>query len=236
MDNTARMRQRILALFLPLAAVLYVSAEALDPKGTDKVVSTTADALKELPIAAAHPVQLYISGSLSLLALGALAVSFGAIATLVRGRGSTIATVAVLFGALGAFCGALVNVLVGVNVAAAATAHMTADAAARFLVTSFNSGFEQVFSGLYFVGIFAAPILMGIALWRSRSVPRWLAVLFAIGLELAQQVSSAGPVLVMVLMLPFVVAMFLLVARTWQAAAQAGSNSEPAKAAMPVRA
>jgi hypothetical protein len=40
----------------------------------------------------------------------------------------------------------------------------------------------------------------------------------------------------MVLMLPFVVAMFLLVARTWQAAAQAGSNSEPAKAAMPVRA
>ena len=236
MDNTARMRQRILALFLPLAAVLYVSAEALDPKGTDKVVSTTADALKELPIAAAHPVQLYISGSLSLLALGALAVSFGAIATLVRGRGSTIATVAVLFGALGAFCGALVNVLVGVNIAAAATAHMTADAAARFLVTSFNSGFEQVFSGLYFVGIFAAPILMGIALWRSRSVPRWLAVLFAIGLELAQQVSSAGPVLVMVLMLPFVVAMFLLVARTWQAAAQAGSNSEPAKAAMPVRA
>ena len=236
MDNTARMRQRMLALFLPLAAVLYVSAEALDPKGTDKVVSTTADALKELPIAAAHPVQLYISGSLSLLALGALAVSFGAIATLVRGRGSTIATVAVLFGALGAFCGALVNVLVGVNVAAAATAHMTADAAARFLVTSFNSGFEQVFSGLYFVGIFAAPILMGIALWRSRSVPRWLAVLFAIGLELAQQVSSAGPVLVMVLMLPFVVAMFLLVARTWQAAAQAGSNSEPAKAAMPVRA
>ena len=216
--------------------MLYVSAEALDPKGTDKVVSTTADALKELPIAAAHPVQLYISGSLSLLALGALAVSFGAIATLVRGRGSTIATVAVLFGALGAFCGALVNVLVGVNVAAAATAHMTADAAARFLVTSFNSGFEQVFSGLYFVGIFAAPILMGIALWRSRSVPRWLAVLFAIGLELAQQVSSAGPVLVMVLMLPFVVAMFLLVARTWQAAAQAGSNSEPAKAAMAVRA
>ena len=236
MDNTARMRQRMLALFLPLATVLYVSAEALDPKGTDKVVSTTADALKELPIAAAHPVQLYISGSLSLLALGALAVSFGAIATLVRGRGSTVATVAVLFGALGAFCGALVNVLVGVNVAAAATAHMTADAAARFLVTSFNSGFEQVFSGLYFVGIFAAPILMGIALWRSRSVPRWLAVLFAIGLELAQQVSSAGPVLVMVLMLPFVVAMFLLAARTWQAAAQAGSNSEPAKAAMPVRA
>ena len=175
---------------------MYVSAEALNPKGTDRILSTTADALKVLPIAATHPGQLYVSGSLSLLALGALAVSYAAIATLVRGRGSVVATVAVLSGGLGAFCGALVNVLVGVNVAAAATAHVSQAAAARFLVTSFNSGFEHVFSGLYFVGIFAAPVLMGIALWRSRSVPRWLAVLFVIGLEVAQQVSSAGPVLV----------------------------------------
>jgi hypothetical protein len=42
-----------------------------------------------------------------------------------------------------------------------------------------------VFSGLYFIGIFAAPVLMGFALWRSRSVPRWLAVLFTVGIELA---------------------------------------------------
>ena len=58
-----------------------------------------------------------------------------------------LATVAALLGGIGAFCGALVNVLVGVNVAAAATAHLTQEAAARFLVTSFNSGFEHVFSG-----------------------------------------------------------------------------------------
>jgi hypothetical protein len=236
MDNTARMRQRVLALFLPLAAVLYVSAEALNPKGTDQVISTTADALKVLPIAAMHPAQLYVSGSLSLLALGALAVSYAAIATLVRDRGSVVATVAALLGGLGAFCGALVNVLVGVNLAAAATAHVSQDAAARFLVTSFNSGFELVFSSLYFVGIFAAPVVMGFALWRSRSVPRWLAVLFVIGLEVAQQVSSAGPVLVVVLMLPFAVAMLLLAARTWRAAAQpAGRGSVPAEVTTPRR-
>jgi hypothetical protein len=35
---------------------------------------------------------------------------------------------------------------------------------------------------VYIVGIYLAPILMGIALWRSRSVPRWLAVLFVAGL------------------------------------------------------
>jgi hypothetical protein len=224
MDSATRMRQRILALFLPLTALLYVSAEALDPKGTDRILSTMADALKVLPIAAVHPAQLYVSGSLSLLALGALAVSYAAIATLIKGRGSTVATIAALLGGLGAFCGALVNVLVGVNLAAAATAHMSRNAAARFLVTSFNSGFEHVFSGVYFIGIFAAPVLMAFALWRSRSVPRWLAVLFVIGLEVAQQVSSAGPVLVVVLMLPFALAMLLLAGRVWQAATQPASH------------
>jgi hypothetical protein len=224
MDHAARIRQRVLALFLPVAAVLYVSAEALNPKGTDRIILTTADALKVLPIAAMHPAQLYVSGSLTLLALGALAVSYAAIATLVRGRGSVVATVAALLGGLGAFCGALVNVLVGVNLAAAATAHTSQIAAAHFLVTSFNSGFGHVFSDIYFVGIFAAPLLMGYALWRSRSVPRWLAVLFTVGIELAQQVSSAGPVLVVLLMLPFAMAMTLLAARTWQAASRQGSH------------
>jgi hypothetical protein len=224
MDHAARIRQRVLAMFLPVAAVLYISAEGLNPKGTDTIIQTMAGALKALPIAARHSAQLYVSGSLSLLALGAVAVSYAAIATLVRGRGSAAATVAALLGGFGAFCGALINVLVGVNLAAAATAHMTQGAAAHFLVTSFNSGFEHVFSDLYFIGIFAAPVLMGIALWRSRSVPRWLAVLFTVGIEVAQQVSSAGPVLVVVFMLPFGVAMVLLAARIWQAAALTASH------------
>ena len=30
MDNAARARRRVLAIFLPIAAVLYISAEALD--------------------------------------------------------------------------------------------------------------------------------------------------------------------------------------------------------------
>ena len=139
-----------------------------------------------------------------------------------------VATVAALIGGIGAFCGAIVNVLVGVNLAAAVSAHMTQEAAARFLVTTFNSGFEQAFSGLYFIGVFVAPVLMGFALWRSRSVARWLTVLFVVGLEVAQQQSSSGLVAV-VLMLPFGLAMVLLSARIWRAAAlPAGDNLVPA--------
>jgi hypothetical protein len=234
MDNAARARQRVLALFLPIAAVLYISCEALDPKGTDQVITSTATAFKVLPIAAKHPTQLYVAGSLSLLALGALAVSYAAIAMLVRNRGSAVATAAALIGGAGAFCGAIVNVLVGYNLAAVATAHLSQGAAARFLVTTFNSGFGQAFIAVYFIGIFAAPVIMGFALWRSRSVPRWLAVLFFIGLEVAQQQRSAGPAVVVPLMLPFAVAMVLLAARIWQAAAVPASQPHLEPAGVPV--
>jgi len=233
MDNAARTRQRVLAVFLPVTAVLYIGGEALSPKGTDQVITTTATALKLLPIAARHPAQLYVAGSLVLLGLGALAVSYAAIAALVRNRGSAVATVAALIGGIGAFCGAIVNVLVYPNLAVAATAHLTPAAAARFLVTSFNSGFGHVFLYAYLIGEYAAPVLMGYALWRSRSVPRWLAALFVIGLGVAEFQSSGGPIVVLY-MLPFAAAMILLAARLWQAAALPATEPQLEPASVPV--
>src|ERR1700735_2677261 len=223
MDHAAQIRQRVLALFLPVAAVLYIGCEALSPRGTDQVITTTATALRVLAIAGRHPAQLYVAGSLGLLGLGGVAVSYAAIAALVRGRGSALATAAALVGGLGAFCGALVNVLVFPNLAAAATAHMSRGAAAQFLVTTFSSGFGHGFLYAYLVGQYVGPVLMGVALWRSRSVPRWLAVLFFVGLEAAQQASSAGPVVILY-MLPCAAAMIVLAARIWQAAARPANS------------
>ena len=85
LDSAGRARRRVLALFLPVAAALYIGAEALSPCGTDQPIASRTTALRELPIAAHHPAQLYVSGSLTLLALGALAVSYAAIATLIDG-------------------------------------------------------------------------------------------------------------------------------------------------------
>ena len=236
MDNAARARLRLLAAFLPVTAALYVGAEALDPRGTDQVVTNTATAFKLLPIAAAHSSQLYLSGSLSVLALGGLAVSYAAIALLVTGRGWVIATIAALLGGLGAFAGAMFNVLGGISLAAAASAHMTQIAAARFLVTSFGSGQAQVAGIIYFASEYTAPVLMGFALWRSRAVPRWLAVLFTVGLEIAEQMGAIGPKVVL-FMLPFAVAMILLAARIWRAAARpapmTGATRTPAATTSP---
>ena len=215
--SAASVRLRLLAAFLPVTAVLYVGAEALDPRGTDQVATNTATAFRLLPIATAHSSQLYLSGSLSVLALGGLAVSYAAIAALVTGRGWVVATVAALLGGVGAFAGAALNVLGGINLAAAASAHMTQIGAARFLVTSFGSGPAQAAGIIYFAVEYIAPVLMGLALWRSRTVPRWLAVLFTLGLEVAEQMGAIGPKVVL-FMLPFAVAMTLLSARIWRAA------------------
>jgi hypothetical protein len=227
--TAALARQRLLAAFLPVTAVLYVGAEALDPKGTDQVVTNTAAALRLLPIASAHSSQLYLSGGLSVLALGALAVSYAAIARLVTGRGWVIATIAAVLGGLGAFAGAVFNVLVGVGLAAAASAHTTQIAAARFLVTGFGSRPAEVAEYVYFVSEYTAPVVMGYALWRSRRVPRWLAVLFTAGLLLAESMGAVGPKVVLY-MLPFAVAMTLLAAWIWRAAARPApiTNPEPA--------
>jgi xanthine/CO dehydrogenase XdhC/CoxF family maturation factor len=197
------------------------------------MVTTTATAFKVLPIAAQHPGQLYLASSLVLLGLGALALSYGAIATLVRDRGSALATVAALLGGLGAFCGAIVNVVVYPILAAAATAHVSRGAAAQLLVTTSNSEFYHVFTYVYVASEYLAPLLMAIALWRSRTVPRWLAALFFVGLEAAEAMDSYGPI-VIVFMLPFAAAMVLLAARIWPAATAPDDRSRtPEPASVP---
>jgi len=45
------------------------------------------------------------------------------------------------------------------------------DAAARFLMTSFNSGAGQFFTYLYFLTEYTAPVVIGFALWHSRRAP-----------------------------------------------------------------
>jgi hypothetical protein len=218
LDQAGRRRRRSLAFVLPITALLYMGAESLNPKGTDQIISTTAIGLKLLPIAARHSGQLYLSGSIAEVALAALAISYFAIATLIRHRSSTLATVAAVIGAVGAFCGIVTNVLIGINLATASTAHLTNIQAARFLTTSINSGVGQSFLDVYAFSEYLAPILMLVALWRSRMVPRWLAVVFFFGIALAEQTASVGPVRVVALMALFAVAMVLLAVRVWKSA------------------
>jgi len=81
----------------------------------------------------------------------------------------------------------------GINLAVVSTARLTNLQAARFLTTSFNSSTGKTFLDVYVFSEFLAPVLMFVALWRSRLVPRWLTILFVVGFELAEQTPSPGP-------------------------------------------
>ena len=208
MTDALRTRHRLFALALPLSAALYLGAEGLDPKGTDRIVTTTAVALERVPIAAKHSAQLYLSGSLSSWRWGG--------GDLVRRHRHARAPTRLGCGhhrrpARGdrRFCGTVVNVLVGIRLAAASSAHVTRRAAARLLLTNFNSAPGRAFTDVYAFSELVAPIILGLTLWRSRCVPRWLAVLFAAGLAWPAQTGSVGIVRVAVQMAPFVVAIVL---------------------------
>lgn len=216
MERIDRNRQQILAIFLPVSAGLLVIGSVLTPKGLDQIILKKSTALKVLPIAAAHTNRLYFSNVLLLFGLAALGVSFATMATLVRTRGAKLATVAALIGGFGATSGALGNVLAGLNVAATQSAHLPPDVAAQFLVASFTSWVGKLLLVCYLLSLYVGLILMAIALWRSQRVPRWLPVLFAVGLGVAA-VSPVGLVAIP-LQLPFAVAMVLLGNQVWKMA------------------
>ena len=208
---TVRTRRRILALALPVTAVLLLFGGALTPKGLDRPVTSLAGALRELQIAAAHPGQVYFSNVLVIFGLGTLGVSFFAIAVLASDRDRVLATTAAVIGWFGAFCGAVANVLIGFDLAAAAV--HGSSAAAQILVSANTAAAAWVFFIGYFAGIPVAVILTGIALWRSQAMPRWLPVLFVVAL-LAGALAPPGVVSVP-LSLPFVIVTMLLARRIW---------------------
>jgi hypothetical protein len=210
-----RTRRRILALALPVTAVLLLFGGALTPEGLDRPVTSLAGALRELRIAAAHHGQVYFSNVLVIFGLGALGVSFLTIAVLASDHDRVLATTAGVIGWFGAFCGAVANVLIGFDLAAAAAVHVPSTAA-PILVSASTATAAWVFFTGYFAGLPVAVILTGIALWRSPGMPRWLPVLFVVAL-LAGALAPPGIVSVP-LSLPFVIVMMLLARRIWDTA------------------
>jgi hypothetical protein len=211
-DNS--ISSRFLAPFPAAAAVLLTVGEAMTPQGLDKPVTTAARASREIQIAATHSGQLYLSDGLVILGLGALGVSFMAIATLALSSRAATAASASLIGGFGAVCGVVVNVLVGYDVAAVAAAHTTPAAADSVLVSANTSAAFVVFIVGYIGGVLVATILSWVNLWRNKTLPRWLAVLFVAGLVIAA--SSPPGIVAVPLSLPFVFAASILSAKIWQ--------------------
>ena len=226
MDSTVIARRPWWGVLPPLAIAFLLLGGALTPEGLDQPLSSVDRALQELPVAAAHSGRLYLANAVVLLGLGGLAVAFAAIATLAeRGRGSSLAVLAAAVAGVACLSGVVVNVLVGLDLAGAADAHTSREAAAQVLASQ-NTAFVSVaFLVAYVGGLLLAAVLMGVALWLSRRVPRWLAVLFPVGLAVG---AVAPPGLVGVLLtVPIAVVMVILGVHIWRAADPAAVPARP---------
>jgi hypothetical protein len=213
MGTTDTTRRQVLALALPATAVLFLAGEGLTPNGLDQTPMSAASALALLPKAAGHTGQLYVSNALVLLGFGTLLIAYLALTQLVRTRGAALATVAAAVGCLAALAGVVANVLAGFNLATVVSAHLQDPQAAQFLARSFAAKPGEAFLNTYFLGSIVALVLMAVALWRSRNVPWWIAVLLPVTFELAA-FAPAGPVAVP-LMLPFLVVSVVLARAIW---------------------
>jgi hypothetical protein len=214
--ETNESRQRWLAVFPPLAVGLLAIGQALTPSGLDRPITSVQRATSELSIAAAHSGRLYFSNLLVIMGIAALGVSFAAIATLVKGRGSTVASVAAVVGGVACFCGVVVNVVIGLDLAGAATADTTREAAARVLVSTNTGLVATSLLVVYLGGVALAVMLTGVALWRGRAVQRWVAAAFPLGAVLGASSPPGG--IAVVMHAPFAVVMVILAVRIWGSA------------------
>lgn len=225
-------RRALLALSLPGAAVLLVLGESVMPKGLDTQSSSLASTTKQVLIAAAHVARFDTASLLIIFGLAAAAVSFAAIATLTRGRGSLPATLAAAIGAIALTCGIAANSTDNLALAEGAAVHPPVAVAAKVWAHIQGSPFANTLGVIYFLGWMLAIVLAAIALWRSRTVPRWIAALFAIA-YIASNFTGPGVLPGVPESLPFLAIMLYLGLRVWQTTTDTGDAAVEAATAAP---
>src|SRR3954468_1533879 len=210
MDTIINTRRRLLAATVVAAPVLLAVGNATLPKHTFVFTGTTEHAVGALAATAASPGRVRLAGLILIVGYAALAVAFCAVATLVRNRGGVAATAGAAFGIAGGVGGIMVSCWIALSVYAAQQADIAADAKAGYLVSLVKTSGLGNAAGLPFLGgFFLGGLLMGWALFRSRAVPRWLAVLFPICLFPAT-LAAPQDLLGGLFALPFIVVMALL--------------------------
>ena len=232
--GSSSVRQRLFAFSLPVAAILLVVGEAVMPKGLDTQSSSLASTTRQVLIAGRHVDRFDVASLLIIFGLAVAAVSFAAIAVLVRGRGARFATVAVVLAVVALTCGVIANATDNLALAEGAAVHPAASVAGRMWVHIDSSPLANTLGVLYFFGWIVAIVLAAIALWRSRVVPRWLAVVFAVG-YVVSNFSSPGVIPGVPESLPFVAVMGYLALLVWRSALDSQAAAASAALADPAR-
>ncbi|MBK5307471.1 MAG: hypothetical protein JJD92_12350 [Frankiaceae bacterium] len=181
MGQITRTRQRLLAATALAAPVLLGVGNATLPKHSYIFTGTTEHALDALAATDAAPGRVRAAGLILVVGYTCLAAMFCAVASLVRARGGLPATAGAVLGVVGSVGAVMVTCWIALSVYAANVADIPSDAKAAYLVSLVKTSGLGNAAGLPFLGgLFLGSVLMGVALFRSKVVAAWLAVLFPI--------------------------------------------------------
>lgn len=210
MSTTLRTRRRLLAVTVAATPVVIATGNAVFPKDSFQFTGTTQKALTGLAATAASPDRVRAASLILIVGVVMLAVSFCAIASLVRSRGGRTATAGAVLGVVGCVGAILVVAWLGLSFYAASQAQIPDDAKATYIVSLLkDTGLGNIAGFPFLAGLIGGSVLMGIALFRSGRVARWIAIVFPVGVIAALVFAPQGlPALVTAL--PLIVVMPLL--------------------------
>ena len=194
MEATVHLRRTLLAGAAVAAPVVLAAANALFPKDTFQYAGSAEKATAALAATAASPGRVFAASLVSLVGIVLLAATFCAAASLVRRRGGATATAGTVFGVIGCVGGLLVVAWLGLSVYAASKADIAQDAKVGYLVSLLkDTKLGNIVGMPFFGGLLLGSVLMGIALFRSGQVSRWLAAAFPVAVIMAELFAPQGP-------------------------------------------
>jgi Flp pilus assembly protein protease CpaA len=205
------MRSRLAATVGLMGLVLFYLGTGLTPAGGDTQVGDLATGQAALAEVQRHLTLLRVSGVLVVVGLMAMTTVVPAISSTIRGRGAGFATAAAAVGAFGCFGAGWMNSRIYLDMDSVARSTATSPSGSGFL--SFLEHGSAVAAPAGIGEFFALPlsmVLLAVALWRSRSVPRWFAVALPVALAVG---FSAQGIAGVVVGLPWLAAMGYLLVR-----------------------
>jgi hypothetical protein len=210
MDTTIRTRRTLLAGATVTAPILLAVGNSLFPKDSFQYAGTTDKALKTLAATSGAPNRVLAGSLIAIVGMVLLAAAFCGVASLVRRRGGATATAGAVLGVIGSAAAVLVVAWLGLSVYAASQTSITDDAKATYLVSLLNgTHLGNIVGAPFFAGIVLGSVLLGIGLFRSGRVSRWLAAVFPLAVIFSTVFAPQG-IAGAVMGLPLVVVMALL--------------------------
>jgi hypothetical protein len=228
MDPTARSRRTLLAGVTVAAPIMLAVGNSLFPKDSFQFAGNTEKALKTLAATSAAPHRVLAGSLFAIVGMAMLAGAFCAVASLVRRRGGGTATAGAALGVIGSVGGVLVAAWLGLSVYAASQAKISSDAKVGYLLSLLKgTHLGNIVGAPFFIGTAFGSLLLGVALFRSGRVSRWLAAAFPVAVLLATLFAPQG-VAGAVMGLPLIVVMALLAREIRTAAPFDDSDAVPA--------